>query len=41
MSRFTDKLKEALQVAPPAIGFFHSAQPASRPRRRPHPPVRA
>jgi hypothetical protein len=32
MSRFADKLKNALQVAPPPMGFFRSVQPCSKPR---------
>jgi hypothetical protein len=32
MSRFADKLKNALQVAPPAMGFFRSAQASARPK---------
>jgi hypothetical protein len=32
MSRFADNLKEALQVAPPPMGFFRTAQTASKPR---------
>jgi len=32
MSRFADKLKDALQVAPPAIGFFRSATQSNSPR---------
>jgi hypothetical protein len=32
MSRFADKLKEALQVAPPPMGFFRAARPVSKPR---------
>ncbi len=32
MSRFADKLKNALQVAPPAMGFFRSAQASTKPR---------
>lgn len=32
MSRFSDKLKNALQVAPPAMGFFSSARISSKPR---------
>lgn len=32
MSRFADKLKNALQVAPPAMGFFRSAPVSAKPR---------
>jgi hypothetical protein len=32
MSRFADKLKNALQVAPPAMGFFSSARVTSKPK---------
>ena len=32
MSRFADKLKNALQVAPPAMGFFRSAQVSAKPK---------
>ena len=32
MSRFSDKLKNALQVAPPAMGFFNSARISSKPK---------
>ena len=32
MSRFADKLKTALQVAPPSMGFFHTAQASTKPR---------
>jgi len=32
MSRFADKLKTALQVAPPSMGFFRSAQASAKPR---------
>jgi hypothetical protein len=32
MSRFADKLKNALQVAPPSMGFFRSAQVSAKPR---------
>ncbi|MGA3093828.1 MAG: hypothetical protein ABSD79_00345 [Dehalococcoidales bacterium] len=32
MSRFADNLKNALQVAPPAMGFFRSAQASTKPR---------
>jgi hypothetical protein len=32
MSRFADKLKDALQVNPPAMGFFRSAQVAAKPK---------
>jgi hypothetical protein len=32
MSRFADKLKNALQVAPPSMGFFSSARVSSKPR---------
>lgn len=32
MSRFADKLKTALQVAPPSMGFFRSAQASTKPR---------
>ncbi|RJO62818.1 MAG: hypothetical protein C4542_01850 [Dehalococcoidia bacterium] len=32
MSRFADKLKTALQVAPPSMGFFRSAQACAKPK---------
>jgi hypothetical protein len=32
MSRFSDKLKNALQVAPPAMGFFSTARVSAKPR---------
>jgi cyanate lyase len=32
MSRFADKLKNALQVAPPSMGFFRAAQVSAKPR---------
>ncbi|MCL2615827.1 MAG: hypothetical protein FWD30_03405 [Dehalococcoidia bacterium] len=32
MSRFADKLKNALQVAPPSMGFFRSASSEGKPR---------
>lgn len=32
MSRFADKLKDALQVTPPAMGFFRNATPVGKPR---------
>ena len=32
MSRFADKLKTALQVAPPSMGFFRSAQASTKPK---------
>jgi hypothetical protein len=32
MSRFADKLKDALQVTPPAMGFFRAPAAASKPR---------
>ncbi|MCL1885285.1 MAG: hypothetical protein FWF98_00750 [Dehalococcoidia bacterium] len=32
MSRFADKLKNALQVAPPSMGFFRSTSSADKPR---------
>ena len=32
MSRFADKLKNALQVAPPSMGFFRSAQASAKPK---------
>jgi hypothetical protein len=32
MSRFADKLKNALQVAPPSMGFFRSAPISAKPR---------
>ena len=31
MSRFADKLKNALQVTPPAMGFFRNVAPAPKP----------
>jgi hypothetical protein len=32
MNRFADKLKNALQVAPPAMGFFRNAQVSAKPK---------
>jgi len=32
MSRFADDLKNALQIAPPAMGFFRSAQASTKPK---------
>jgi len=32
MSRFADKIKQALQVTPPAMGFFRNTRPSAKPK---------